>query len=148
MFSCTTFNPTYAEQPSLAPEAEELSELPSETELEAQEEGDRELSSNDDFNEAIAQIPNEELLALFDNFPSDELPDNNERLQRITSLQALTNPTRPISQIRHALWFEWYKRIKESLGALTNLLPEESREAIAEFTNSIANERQPVSIIY
>jgi hypothetical protein len=57
MFSCTTFNPTYAEQHILAPEAEELSELPSETELEAQEEGDRELSSNDDFNEAIAQIP-------------------------------------------------------------------------------------------
>ena len=55
----SAFNPTHTEQHTLAPEAEELPELPSEFEFE-EEEGDRELSPNDKFNEAIAQIPDEE----------------------------------------------------------------------------------------
>ncbi len=58
MFSSTSLNSTFAEQHTLAPEAEELPELPSELEFE-EEEGDRELSPNKEFNEAIAQIPDE-----------------------------------------------------------------------------------------
>ncbi len=102
----------------------------------------------DEFDLAVVNIPDNEILPLLQIRRPLKRPAGDEARNQITQLRALTIPARPVSQIRHALWWEWRERIRDRLEALLELLPAEHHQTFRQQVSQFVEQQQPFSVFF
>ncbi len=100
-----------------------------------------------EFIEAVEDVADEDLLGLVQTTDHEQLPVGHERRQQFETLQGMAEPTREVSQIRHAIWYEWNQRLAERASVLLDLIPTEHHASIIGYISAIAEELQPLSFI-